>query len=94
MLLLALFVCGLGEGVQPSCQGLATSLVGRGYNARLFTTVAFLETVGKLAGGPIQSVLFSIGRREGRGSLGINFLASSVIFGLLLVLALVMRVRK
>ncbi|KAL8721707.1 MAG: hypothetical protein Q9225_001657 [Loekoesia sp. 1 TL-2023] len=94
MLLLALFVCGLSEAIQPATQGLATSLITREYNARLFTTVAVLETVGKLAGGPIQSVLFSIGRREGHGSLGINFLASSVVFGLLLVLALVVRVKR
>lgn len=94
MLVLALFICGLSEALQPANQGLATSLIGREYNARLFTTVAVLETVGKLAGGPLQSVLFSFGRREGHGSLGVNFLASSVIFGGLFVLALVMRVKR
>lgn len=51
VLVLALFVCGLSEAIQPANQGLATSLIGREYNARLFTTVAVLETVGKLAGG-------------------------------------------
>lgn len=94
MLVLALFVCGLSEAIQPSNQGLATSLIGRGLNARLFTTVAVLETVGKLAGGPLQSVLFSLGRREGRGSAGVNFLASSGVFVGLLGLALVVRVKR
>ncbi|KAL9600754.1 MAG: hypothetical protein Q9219_002995 [cf. Caloplaca sp. 3 TL-2023] len=95
MLLFALFICGLSEAIQPATQGLATSLISKGYNARLFTTVAVLETVGKLAGGPIQSVLFSIGRKEeGQGSLGINFLASSLIFVALLMLALVVRVKR
>ena len=95
MLLLALFVCGLSETVQPANQGLATSQISREYNARLFTTVAVLETVGKLVGGPIQSSLFSLGRREGHsGSMGINFLASSVIFLLLLLLALAVRVKR
>ena len=94
MLLVALFICGLSEAIQPANQGLATSLITRDYNARLFTTFAVLETVGKLAGGPLQSVLFSIGRREGHGSLGINFLASSVIFAVLFVAALLVRVKR
>ncbi|KAL9593943.1 MAG: hypothetical protein Q9179_005623 [Wetmoreana sp. 5 TL-2023] len=94
LLVLALFVCGLSEAIQPANQGLATAPITRRYNARLFTTAAVLETVGKLAGGPIQSALFSVGRREGHGSLGINFLASSVIFVLLLGLALVVRIKR
>ncbi|KAL9615219.1 MAG: hypothetical protein Q9167_000313 [Letrouitia subvulpina] len=95
LLILALFVCGLSEGLQPSNQGLATSFIKQEYNARLFTTVAVLETVGKLVGGPLQSKLFSIGRDDRHGSLGINFLASSIVFALLLlILALFVRVRR
>ena len=94
MLILALFVCGLSEGLQPSNQGLATSLISREYNARLFTTVAVLETVGKLTGGVLQPTLFSIGRAHHHGSLGINFLTSSAIFLLLLGLTLVAGVKK
>ncbi|KAI4288177.1 MAG: hypothetical protein L6R35_002564 [Caloplaca aegaea] len=94
VLVLAFFICGLSEAIQPTNQGLATSLITKEYNARLFTTVAALETVGKLTGGPFQSVLFSIGRREGHGSLGVNFLASSGIFASLFVLALVVRVKR
>ncbi|KAL8716010.1 MAG: hypothetical protein Q9220_000677 [cf. Caloplaca sp. 1 TL-2023] len=93
LLVLALFVCGLSEAIQPATQGLATSVISREYNARLFTTVAVLETVGKLAGGPVQGYLFSLGRGEGRGSKGWNFAASSAIFGMLLVVAVVVRVR-
>ncbi|KAL8950257.1 MAG: hypothetical protein Q9222_003701 [Ikaeria aurantiellina] len=93
LLVLALFVCGLSEAIQPATQGLATSVIGREYNARLFTTVAVLETVGKLAGGPVQGYLFSLGRGEGRGSKGWNFAASSAIFGGLFVVAVVVRVR-
>ncbi|KAL9587063.1 MAG: hypothetical protein Q9212_000515 [Teloschistes hypoglaucus] len=94
MLVLALFVCGLSEAIQPANQALATAPITKDLNARLFTTAAVLETVGKLAGGPIQSALFSIGRREGHGSLGINFLASSAIFVGLFLVAMVMRVKR
>ncbi|KAL8809676.1 MAG: hypothetical protein Q9200_003207 [Gallowayella weberi] len=94
MLVVALFTCGLSEAIQPANQGLATSLIPRDLNARLFTTVAVLETVGKLAGGPIQSKLFSIGRREGHGSLGVNFLASSGIFLGLAGVAVFVKVRR
>ncbi|KAL8684510.1 MAG: hypothetical protein Q9224_006305, partial [Gallowayella concinna] len=93
-LVFALFICGLSEAIQPANQGLATSLISRDLNARLFTTVAVLETVGKLAGGPLQSRLFSIGRREGQGSSGVNFLASSGIFLGLAVVAFFVRVRR
>ncbi|KAL8845607.1 MAG: hypothetical protein Q9205_000336 [Flavoplaca limonia] len=94
MLVLALFICGLSEAIQPATQGLATSFVPRGLNARLFTTVAVVETVGKLAGGPAHSALFKIGRTEGRGSLGVNFAASSAVFGALFLLAAVVRLKR
>lgn len=95
LLILALFVCGLSEGLQPSYRGLATSFVKQEYNARLFTTVAVLETMGKLVGGPLQSRLFSVGRDDRHGSLGINFLASSIVFALLLlILILFVRVKR
>ncbi|KAI4164927.1 MAG: hypothetical protein LQ342_001560 [Letrouitia transgressa] len=95
LLILALFVCGLSEGLQPSNQGLATSFIKREYNARMFTTVAVLETVGKLVGGPLQSKLFSIGRDDRHDSFGINFLASSIVFALLLLIfVLFVRVKR
>ncbi|KAI4279778.1 MAG: hypothetical protein LQ337_000058 [Flavoplaca oasis] len=94
MLVLALFICGLSEAIQPATQGLATSFVPRGLNARLFTTVAVAETVGKLAGGPVLGALFKIGRTERRGSLGVNFAASSAIFGALFLLAAVVRLKR
>ncbi|KAL8777316.1 MAG: hypothetical protein Q9213_007920 [Squamulea squamosa] len=94
MLVFALFVCGLSEAIQPATQGLATRFVPRELNARLFTTVAVLETVGKLAGGPLQSKLFSMGRREGQGSAGVNFLASSGLFACLFLMAVVVKLGR
>ncbi len=77
MLLFALFIAGLSEGLEPALQGLATSL-DMGRHARMFTTVAVIETVGKLIGGPGMARLFAIGRGGGHGSMGICFLAASV----------------
>ncbi|KAL8999223.1 MAG: hypothetical protein Q9169_001888 [Polycauliona sp. 2 TL-2023] len=95
VLVLALFICGLSEAIQPANQGLATSFVTKEMNARLFTTVAVVETVGKLVGGPVQSALFKLGRREGRvGSFGVNFLASSAVFGGLFLLAVLVRLKR
>ena len=77
MLLFALFIAGLSEGLEPALQGLATAL-DMGRHARMFTTVAVIETVGKLIGGPGMARLFAIGRSGGHGSMGICFLAASV----------------
>ena len=77
MLLFALFIAGLSEGLEPALQGLATAL-DMGRHARMFTTVAVIETVGKLIGGPGMARLFAIGRGGGHGSMGICFLAASV----------------
>ena len=74
----ALFICGLSEGEEPALQGLATSLIDRSYHARLFTSVAVVEIVAKLVGGPMMGKLFSIGRSHGRGSKGLCFSVSTV----------------
>lgn len=88
MLVVALFICGLSEGLEPALQGLATSLIDGVYNARMFTTLAVVETIAKLIGGPLMARLFSIGRSPGgHGSSGINFLTSSIIFVLLEIIA-------
>ena len=75
---LALFICGLSEGEEPALQGLTTSLIDRAYHARLFTSVAVLEILAKLIGGPMMGKLFSIGKRDGQGSKGICFSVSAV----------------
>ena len=92
VLLVGLFVCGLGEGFEPSVKGLATSLIESSSNARLLTLVTGLEVAAKLIGGPLMARLFSIGRDEGHGSDGICFLASAVILLLLAGIALVAKI--
>ncbi|CAF9907139.1 MAG: hypothetical protein HETSPECPRED_007049 [Heterodermia speciosa] len=92
VLLVGLFVCGLGEGFEPSVKGLATSLIGSSSNARLLTLVTGLEVTAKLIGGPLMARLFSIGRDEGHGSDGICFLASAVALLLLAGVALVAKI--
>ena len=74
----ALFICGLSEGEEPALQGLATSLIDRTYHARLFTSVAVVEIVAKLIGGPMMGKLFSIAQKHGQGSGGICFSVSAV----------------
>ena len=94
MMALGLFVCGLGEGFEPSLKGLATSLIDACFNARLLTLATVLEVIGKLIGGPVMARLFSIGRREDHGSDGINFLTASAIFVLLMLAALTARLKR
>ncbi len=76
--ILALFICGLSEGEEPALQGLTTSLIDRTYHARLFTSVAVVEIVAKLVGGPMMGKLFSIGQKDGQGSGGVCFAVSAV----------------
>ncbi len=74
----ALFICGLSEGEEPALQGLTTSLIDRSYHARLFTSVAVVEIIAKLVGGPMMGKLFSISQRHGPGSSGTCFSVSAV----------------
>ena len=92
VLLLGLFVCGLGEGFEPSVKGLATSLIESSANARLLTLVTGLEVAAKLIGGPLMARLFSVGRGEGSGSDGVCFLVSAVTLLLLAGVALGARI--
>ena len=92
VLLVGLFVCGLGEGFEPSVKGLATSLIESSSNARLLTLVTGLEVTAKLIGGPLMARLFSIGRGEEHGSDGICFLASAVALLLLAGIALIAKI--
>ena len=95
MMLAGLFVCGLGEGFEPSLKGLATSLSENTSNAQLLTLVAVLEVVARLIGGPLMAWLFSIGRGgEEYGSDGLCFLASAIIFLLLATAACIARVQR
>lgn len=68
---------GLGEGLDPALQGYTSSLVKPENSARLFTTVAFLDTLGELVSGPISGSLYSIGSGPAEWK-GLCFLLSSV----------------
>ena len=95
MMLVGLFVCGLGEGFEPSLKGLATSLNEKSSNAQLLTLVAVLEVVARLIGGPLMAWLFSIGRGgQEVGSDGLCFLASAIIFLFLAIAACIANVRR
>lgn len=74
----AIAIDGAGQGLEPALQGLASSLVDKTRNARTFTTIAVLDTVAQIVGGPLTAGLFSIGRSEVKGSSGVCFLVSSV----------------
>ena len=74
----ALFICGLSEGEEPALQGLTTSMIDRTYHARLFTSLAVVEILAKLVGGPVMGKLFAIGREHGQGSRGLCFSVSAV----------------
>ena len=57
----------MSEGEEPALQGLATSLIDREYHARLFTSVAVVDILAKLVGGPMMGKLFSIGHAKSSG---------------------------
>ena len=68
---------GLGEGLDPALQGYVSALVEKETEARLFTTVAFIDTLGDLSAGPVAGSLYSIGGMF-RAWKGACFLMSSV----------------
>ena len=95
MLLLALFICGLSEGEEPALQGLATSLIDPSYHARLFTSVAVVEIVAKLVGGPMMGKLFAITRGDNvKGSAGICFSVSAGILFCLMIFAIFQKQKR
>lgn len=57
----------MSEGEEPALQGLATSLIDGAYHARLFTSVAVVDILAKLIGGPVMGKLFSIGHAKSSG---------------------------
>lgn len=75
---LAIFIWGLGEGLEPGLQGLAMFFVEEGYTARMFAIIARLNLIGEMIGGPLMAKLLLIGYK-GRFQLeGLAFLVSSV----------------
>ncbi|KAK0645420.1 major facilitator superfamily domain-containing protein [Cercophora newfieldiana] len=76
----ALFFCGVGEGAEPALQGLTAALVTPPYYATLFTTLTFLESLGRLLGGPLMAYILRIGRDESGRPTGLVFLVAASLF--------------
>ena len=72
-----MFLCGLGEGLEPALQALASSIVGEHLYADLFSLVSTLDTLAKLFAGPVMAWAFSIRKADGQSG-GYCFLLSSV----------------
>jgi len=70
--------CGLGEGLEPSLQGLVIYIVNTKQTVMLFSILAVCDTVAELIGGPLTAALLNIGRKPGHASDGFCFLNSSV----------------
>ncbi|KAL9098393.1 MAG: hypothetical protein Q9163_005939 [Psora crenata] len=81
---IATLLCGLGEGLSPSLQAVALSVVTASQYAVLFTSFAVIDTTAKLIGGPFMAFLFSIRDADGH-SLGFCFLLSTCLFAILMV---------
>jgi hypothetical protein len=73
-----MIIWGLGEGIEPPLQGIASFIVHPDYKARVFTTVARLEGVARLLGGPLMSSLVIIWWDGRVVSEGLCFLVSAV----------------
>ena len=73
----ASFLCGSGEGLSPSIQAVALSMITVSQNATLFTSFAVIDTLAKFIGGPTMAFLFSIRDQDGH-TLGYCFVLSAV----------------
>lgn len=76
--ILAVFFTGIGEGLEPTLQGVAAFVVDESYTARMFTVIATLEGTGRLVGGPLMTWLFFAGYEGENKLFGLCFVASSV----------------
>ena len=86
-LLIPMFGMGLGEGMEPALQGIVTWINDPAHYAQLFTTLAVVDTIAELIGGPLTATLMSIGRTSTTPSAGYCFLASAVMFLSLAILS-------
>ncbi|EJT80754.1 hypothetical protein GGTG_00748 [Gaeumannomyces tritici R3-111a-1] len=94
ILIVAMVGCGLGEALEPALQAFALASTDSSRNAQLFTTIAQCDTLAELVGGPLMAALLSIGRGKGHPSAGINFIASSSIFMVLLGSSLLSNINR
>lgn len=72
------FLCGTGEGIDPGVQGLASAFVVADHRAMMFTILGMIDAIGKIVGGPLMAVLYSLRMDELGKSAGSCFLAASV----------------
>ena len=74
------FLSGIGEAAEPGIRSLASSCVAPSQHASLFFTLAFLEMVGRVVGGPLMVFLLSIGRHSDGQPTGVLYLFSGVSY--------------
>ncbi|THX10071.1 hypothetical protein D6D13_05584 [Aureobasidium pullulans] len=82
----ALLLCGIGEGLEPSLEALASSLVKQASNADLFAIFSVIDTIAKIIGGPLMAAMLSIRNSDGV-TMGACFLLSACLFTALWILS-------
>ncbi|KAI9743931.1 MAG: hypothetical protein M1818_002665 [Claussenomyces sp. TS43310] len=64
--IVALIVVTLGSGFTFFCRALITNLVDQQHVARLYTTIAVVETIGAIPGSPTLAALYTAGIRRAK----------------------------
>ena len=77
-LVIGMIGAGLGEGLEPALQGLIAYLTDSERYAPLFTTIAVVNTIADVSGGPLMGWMAAIGRQPGGLVYGYCFLLASV----------------
>lgn len=88
----SMVIWGLGEGLEPPLQGLCTSFVDPQYTARMFTTIARLELIARVAGSPIMGALVIVSWKGKVIAEGVCFLLSSALFAIVACLTWILPV--
>lgn len=71
-------VAGLGEGLEPTLQGLVAYATPSAGRPQIFATLAICDTLSELVGGPMTVALMGIGRTNEHPPAGMNFMVASV----------------
>lgn len=90
---LGLITYTAGTGFNASVRTLVTGMVPPASIARLYTAIAITETVGGLIAGPSYSLVFQIGLGIGGGWLGLPFMTSAALFGIVVGIMFAVRIR-
>ncbi|KAL6820103.1 major facilitator superfamily domain-containing protein [Trichoderma sp. SZMC 28015] len=94
LFIIELFFCGVGEGVEPSLQGIMSSLIEPSQFAMLFTSAAFLESVGKIISSPFMAFLLRMGRDYDGRVTGLPFFIAGIFFLLCFIVSIFIHVEK